>query len=136
MQVGLGTRGSREKTLELTQTALINKKIGENFERYNEGRSRKLPPLPGTLYKSPFKITDEEFEKVKEFPWYASLICSLGCTSPSYIAEWPKPELLYARSYLSSYLRRWDCLRQLLYLIGDKHYGSITSYNMHLLMDP
>jgi len=116
-----------ELTLELTQTALINK-ISETFKKYIVGRHRKYTPLPENLDKTPpDEITDEEFEKVKDFP-YASYVCSLG-----YIAEWSKGELLYARSYLSTYLRRWDTMRveyalqSLCYLIGDKLYGTIFS---------
>jgi len=116
-----------ELTLELTQTALINK-ISETFKKYIVGRHRKYTPLPENLDKThPDEITDEEFEKVKDFP-YASYVCSLG-----YIAEWSKGELLYARSYLSTYLRRWDTIRveyalqSLCYLIGNKLYGTIFS---------
>ena len=126
-----------ELTLELTQTALINK-ISETFKKYIVGRHRKYTPLPENLDKTtPDEITDEEFEKVKDFP-YASYVCSLG-----YIAEWSKGELLYARSYLSTYLRRWDttrveyALQSLCYLIGDKLHGTIFSKSglcLHLFL--
>ena len=53
----------------------------------------------------PSEITDDEFADMQDFP-YASLVCSLG-----YLAEWSKPELLYARSYLSTYLRKYDSTR-------------------------
>ena len=73
----------------------------------------------------PSEITDEEFADVQDFP-YASLVCSLG-----YLAEWSKPELLYARSYLSTYLRRYDSTRiqyapqALMYCITSKDRGTI-----------
>ena len=117
----------REQTLELLQTALINK-IGENFKEYIRGKPRKFTPLPEDLDKTePDEITDEEFAEAEHFP-FPNYVCSLG-----YVAEWSKSELLYARSYLSSYLRRWDrkrvdyAIHSLLYLIGNKHYGTIYS---------
>ena len=116
-----------ERSMELTQTALINK-IADNFDHWMAGRKRKFTPLPEDIDKTPpEEITDEEFEKVKDFP-FASYVCSLG-----YVAEWSKPELLYARSYLSSYLRRWDtkrvdyALHSLAYMVGHKHYGTLFS---------
>ena len=50
----------------------------------------------------PNEITDEEFEAAYDFD-FPGFVCSLG-----YVAEWSKPELLYARSFLSSYLSRWN----------------------------
>ena len=59
-------------------------KIGENFKEYSKGKTSKFTPLPEDLQKTePCKITDESY------------VCSLG-----YVAEWSKPELLYARSLL------------------------------------
>ena len=62
-----------------------------------------------------------------DFPGF---VCSLG-----YVAEWSKPELLFTRSYLSTYLRRWDMTRvnyakqALMYMIHHKMYGTIYSKN-------
>ena len=115
------------KTLDLTQRALINK-ISEKFQQHISDEKRRFTPLPEDLDKTePTEITDEEWEEAKFFD-FPGFVCSLG-----YVAEWSKPELLYARSYLSSYLRRWDMKRvnyaihSLMYMIHHKNYGTICA---------
>ncbi|MFB1018904.1 MAG: hypothetical protein QMC37_01515, partial [Flavobacteriales bacterium] len=126
--IGLQTKWNQnDSSLEMLQTALINK-IADAFEQYlpESGKYTKHTPLPEKLdMKPPSEITDDEFADVQDFP-YASLVCSLG-----YLAEWSKPELLYARSYLSTYLRRYDstriqyALQALMYCITSKDRGTI-----------
>ena len=115
------------KALELTQRALINK-ISEKFQHHISDEKRRFTPLPEDLDKTePTEITDEEWEEAKFFD-FPGFVCSLG-----YVAEWSKPELLYARSFLSSYLSKWNkkiveyAIHTLQYLIHHKNYGTIYS---------
>ena len=129
--IGVQTKWDNErKTLELTQTALIEK-IAERFkEHIPDSRKTKFTPLPEKLDKTdPNEISDEDWEEAKHFD-FPGFVCSLG-----YVAEWSKPELLFTRSYLSTYLRRWDMTRvnyakqALMYMIHHKMYGTIYSKN-------
>ena len=65
------------KTLELTQTALINK-IAERFKDHIEDpRKTKFTPLPEKLDKrDPNEITDAEWEEAKCFD-YPGFVYSL-----------------------------------------------------------
>ena len=117
-------------TCEITQRGLINK-IAEEFKGHLHGRKRRDTPLPDDAKSiHPDEITDDEFSKVRHLP-YASLLCSIG-----YVAEWSKPELLFARSLLSSNLRRWNSelwgwlLDAAIYMIGHKAFGTIWSMGM------
>ena len=129
--IGVQTKWDNErKALELTQTALIEK-IAERFkEHIPDSRKTKFTPLPEKLDKTdPNEISDEDWEEAKHFD-FPGFVCSLG-----YVAEWSKPELLFTRSYLSTYLRRWDMTRvnyakqALMYMIHHKMYGTIYSKN-------
>ena len=134
--IGVETKWDNgRKALELTQTALINK-IAERFkEHIPDSRKTKFTPLPEKLDKTdPNEITDGQWEEAQCFD-FPSFVCSLG-----YVAEWSKPELLFTRSHLSSYLRRWDMIRvghakqALMYMVHHKMMGQFTHRTRMLMV--